>query len=1112
MGDFGHNQAEFNGLNNNSMFAMVNRDTLYEKNASGWNNLEKQDGGKGEEDKSEKLVDNEEEGEITKTRKLWVMLTYMCTFLIPSPLLSACGMKRAEVRMAWREKITLCMLIVLTWAILLFMIIGIGLIVCPKQQVYTPEDVAVHEDALGAYVSLRGVVYDITHFVNQNHGMSMNGASKDAMLMFAGHEINASFPLAVRSACPDLVSRQDDPDLLMYLQSEVIDEDALNFYSHKVGSLPNSSEMMDPEFYWKYVLPRMKSLRKGDLVWDYKKLDTAHKEQGGYWRVINGEVFNLDTYFYTMRLPQNLPYKKWKFLGDEIEQIFDDGGARSTDISEYWTRMKMPPGQKKAVYSCMKQLFYVGKVDTRRSLLCLFTNYMLLGFACILVFVVLMKFLAALQFGSKKKPLPLSKFVICQVPCYTEGEDSVERTVNSLAGLEYPDKSKLLFIICDGNIVGGGNDRSTPRIVLDVLGVDPEYDPPARDALAIAEGSLQYNRGKVYSGLYEYEGHVVPFIVVVKVGNPHESSKPGNRGKRDSQILLMSFLNKALLNLPMTPLELEIYHQIRHIIGIPVELFEYLLQVDADTVVAPDSLMRLVAACASDARIAGICGETRLANEQQSWITMMQVYEYFISHHMAKAFESLFGAVTCLPGCFCMYRLVSKTGKPVLIASNIVDAYSERHVDTLHKKNLFSLGEDRYLTTLMLKHFPNYHLKFIRDAKCDTVAPEKWSVLVSQRRRWINSTVHNLFELVLIEDLCGFCCFSMRFVVMLDLFGTLTIPTVLIYMLYLVFISVTGFADVGFVSLIIIGAVYGLQAIIFTLRREWQHVGWMVIYLLCFPLWSFVLPVYSFWNFDDFSWGNTRTVLGDGKKKIITENDFKFHPSMVPQMLWSEYEAQLISLGQLNMPAPNMNPNMGRGETPAPISSRPGTRIGTPGPFGNNQSIDPLSGMGPGAYPTQMVPVSNMYNNSVGNTSSIMIPPAPVALRPASSVGFVPSSIVPANGYPHDMGVPLQQAPMMFTNELSDSGYNSNISQRGLASDVMNGGMYTQPQMQQVQSMFPPDELIVESIKKILMVSDLNFVSKKSIRERLSMEFGIDMTPKKDFISDVVDLILSGQL
>ncbi|KAJ1888425.1 Chitin synthase 4, partial [Coemansia sp. S17] len=349
----------------------------------------------------------------------------------------------------------------------------------------------------------------------------------------------------------------------------------------------------------------------------------------------------------------------------------------------------------------------------------------------------------------------------------------------------------------------------------------------------------------------------------------------------------------------------------RHIIGVPPRNYEYLLQVDADTEVMPDSLSRLVAACTGDRRIAGICGETMLGNESQSWTTMMQVYEYFISHHMAKAFESLFGSVTCLPGCFCMYRLRTVDGKPLLLAKPVLEAYSELHVDTLHKKNLLSLGEDRYLTTLMMKHFPQYKLKFIQDAKCKTIAPEKWSVLMSQRRRWINSTIHNLAELMFLPNMCGFCFFSMRFVVFLDLFGTVTMPTTLIYFGYLIYIAVTGIADVGYISLILIGAIYGLQAIIFLLRREWQHIGWMIIYLLAYPLWSFVLPIYSFWHMDDFSWGNTRVVVDDGKRKIIVSDDKPFDPASIPQRRWMEYEKELAVAGVLNAPPPNMNPNAG---------------------------------------------------------------------------------------------------------------------------------------------------------------------------------------------------------
>lgn len=62
-------------------------------------------------------------------------------------------------------------------------------------------------------------------------------------------------------------------------------------------------------------------------------------------------------------------------------------------------------------------------------------------------------------------------------------------------------------------------------------------------------------------------------------------------------------------------------------------------------------------------------------------ISMMQVYEYFISHHLAKAFESLFGSVTCLPGCFSLYRLRSVENKPVFIANDVVIAFGENRVD-----------------------------------------------------------------------------------------------------------------------------------------------------------------------------------------------------------------------------------------------------------------------------------------------------------------------------------------------------------------------------------------------------------------------------------------------
>jgi chitin synthase len=100
---------------------------------------------------------------------------------------------------------------------------------------------------------------------------------------------------------------------------------------------------------------------------------------------------------------------------------------------------------------CMDGLMLRGFVDHRGDIECVAPNYILLAAAIVLVSIIGFKFLAALQLGSKRLPENHEKFVICQVPCYTEGEQSLLRTINALALLDYDDKRKLLFVICDGN-------------------------------------------------------------------------------------------------------------------------------------------------------------------------------------------------------------------------------------------------------------------------------------------------------------------------------------------------------------------------------------------------------------------------------------------------------------------------------------------------------------------------------------------------------------------------------------------------------------------------------------------------------------------------------------
>ena len=231
------------------------------------------------------------------------------------------------------------------------------------------------------------------------------------------------------------------------------------------------------------------------------------------------------------------------FMHDAIVDVFKQQAGK--DVTKLIDGLGVDPQVLQWQRTCMRNLFTIGKADRRQSVQCQFATYILLVLSCIMVSIIGFKFLAAIHFGSPRAPEDHDKFVICQVPCYTEGEDSLRRTIDSLAKLKYDDKRKLLFIICDGMIVGSGNDRPTPRIVLDILGADPNLDPEPLSFHSLGEGVKQHNMGKVYSGLYECAGHVVPYLVLAKIGKPTERQRPGNRGKRDSQMALMHFLNKV---------------------------------------------------------------------------------------------------------------------------------------------------------------------------------------------------------------------------------------------------------------------------------------------------------------------------------------------------------------------------------------------------------------------------------------------------------------------------------------------------------------------------------------------------------------------------------------
>lgn len=1043
-----------------------------------------------------------ETNKVTLGRRAWVATTWALTWWIPSPLLRYIGrMRRPDVRQAWREKVVLCFLIALINAIIVFWIIWFGKILCPNfDKAWRLDEILGHTDGDDFWVAIHGKVYDISDFWRIQHSDTNIETTADNMQPLAGLDLSVYFIAPLTVTCPGLVT-----DTSIYLKPNVTGEFPSADHTSGARSPYAGSVLRKQDWYTQYFVPKIKEYYHGDVVYRPSDIADDGKINNHQWVIYDGKLYDLTNYFYNLDIFEG--NAKYEYLDTDLTTIVKDNPGQ--DVTKLWdAQLALKANNKTAnvlaqnSMNCIKSTFYVGIPDFRESPRCSVNNWILLGFTIIICSIILVRFLSALQLGSKRRPAPQDKFVICQVPAYTEGEESLRKALDSLTALQYDNKRKLICVICDGIIVGQGNDRPTPKIVLDILGVDPKVDPPALPFKSVGTAGDQLNYGKVYSGLYEYEGNVVPYLVIVKVGREKEQSKakPGNRGKRDSQILLMSFLNRVHHRAPMNPLELEMFHQINNIIGVDPELYEYLLMVDADTSVREDSLNRLVAKCANDAKIAGICGETSLENEERSWWTMIQVYEYFISHHLAKAFESLFGSVTCLPGCFCMYRLrTADKGKPLIISDAVINDYSDCYVDTLHKKNLLSLGEDRYLTTLMTKHFPHMSYKFIPDAYCQTAAPETWSVLLSQRRRWINSTIHNLVELMRLKEMCGFCCFSMRFVVFIDLAGTIILPATCVYLGWLIYSLATNAGAFYMISLVMLAAVYGLQALIFIIKRQWQHIGWMIIYILAYPIYSFILPIYSFWNQDNFSWGNTRIVIGEkGDKQVVAvDEEDPFDPRSIPLQRWDDYALQHNLPGRRGgHPEKMVDPGMYDGDyemddmksvyssirQPSVLAGMPGRGSfmppASPAPFGGRASA-----MGNPVY-------GDMTRQSMvslgGNINRMASPYQDFPAQQRGSMNLRPQPNSPA------MVQPRQSA--MFTS--------------GARTPIPGGEhMRSQSSFDFQRGHVGPDDLqIIDAIRGVLSEVDLDTVTKKQVRALVEQRLQTELTgERKQFLDRQID-------
>ena len=228
------------------------------------------------------------------------------------------------------------------------------------------------------------------------------------------------------------------------------------------------------------------------------------------------------------------------------------------------------------------------------------------------------------------------------------------------------------------------------------------------------EGSIEKTIGRIYT-----EGYPHSKLEVVAV----------NDGSTDNT--LMEMLQAQARHPNLVVVDFEENKGKRHGMAVCALLAhsEILIFVDSDSFLMRGAIHKVVQGLA-DPAVAAVAGHTDVENMAVNTLTKMQDVRYFTSYRVMKAAESLFGAVSCCPGCFSAYR------KSCVL--HVLDKW-------LYQKflgNYATFGDDRALTNMLLR---NYRILYDDEALASTIVPETWGKYIRQQCRWKRSWVREMF-------------------------------------------------------------------------------------------------------------------------------------------------------------------------------------------------------------------------------------------------------------------------------------------------------------------------------------------------------------------------------
>jgi len=286
--------------------------------------------------------------------------------------------------------------------------------------------------------------------------------------------------------------------------------------------------------------------------------------------------------------------------------------------------------------------------------------------------------------------------------------------------------------------------------------------------------------------------------------------------------------------------------------GMPVRDLQYLVCVDAPTVLHTQALRQMVATCEDDTTILACGSDTLLSNSRLNVWTWMQAYAVHQQVFGKQALASALGSVSTLPGCAHMYRIASQDDKPLLSHDPVVQEFGRQDLYSVHEQHVYH--DDNALTLLLLQSFPRGRVVFCPDAVGYVPAPEYLSTLCTYRQAVRNRDLHTAYQTLRVPR-----AYIMKMVAVLDLLWALIGPALVGFAVYIMVRYQWVWDELGWLVPIVTGSVLVVTILALVAQRGLRSLGYLLFYIVFgIPVFLVIVPLLSWFSMDHFGWEPTR--------------------------------------------------------------------------------------------------------------------------------------------------------------------------------------------------------------------------------------------------------------